>query len=213
MTPNVQVVRNAIVWTSGMAVDGDGAPTCYALPGSGLIGLDNIANAGHIGRWYGVVTGPMGNPIVQGQNDPAPGFCVSPTSLQDHSKLQTDPRRYVDASAVPYVSVPPELLGSVNKLRLGDLAMVLCRGKLCGAIVADVGPHGHYGEGSIALAHALELPSSPRNGGAAMGVTWILFRDTAAVPPWPRALDEIQASAFSAFERWGGSAAVTEMFT
>jgi hypothetical protein len=34
---------------------------------------------------------------------------------------------------------------------------------------------GKYGEGSIALARALGIPSSPRNGGCADGVTFVVF--------------------------------------
>src|SRR5215470_6261074 len=69
---------------AGMAIDADGAPTAYH-PVHGR-GLDNLANAGHQGNWYGVVTDTgqkNGKPVVQGSQDPAPGFYVSPTALQN----------------------------------------------------------------------------------------------------------------------------------
>src|SRR5512146_210706 len=131
----------AFTWTSGMAVDADGCPRCYAPHGSGLQGLDALGNAGKPGDWFAVITDngkPDGQPIVQGDDDPAPGFYVSPTALGDHSKASSDPRRYVDANAVPYVSVPPELrrLG----VGLGDVALVEYRDQWSAALVADVGP-------------------------------------------------------------------------
>ena len=67
---------------SKMAIDFDGAPTAYH-PQHGK-GLDHLANAGHPGNWYGVVTNNGrhdGTPIIQGPTDPAPGYYVSPTAL------------------------------------------------------------------------------------------------------------------------------------
>jgi len=40
------------------------------------------------------------------------------------------------------------------------------------ALYGDVGPNGEIGEISIALAAALCIPSSPRNGGGPDGVTF-----------------------------------------
>lgn len=201
--PLIQIIRNAFVWQSGFAVDADGAYKAYH-PQSGL-GLDNLGNAHEGDRWFGVVTNSSGLPIVQGPNDPAPGYYVSPTALCDRTKLATDPLRYVDSSTVPYLSVPPELRN--RGVMLGDVAMVCRGGKLSGAIVADVGPHNKIGEGSIALATALEIPSNARNGGISWGVTWLVFR--ASATGWPRTVDSIQAQALTLFEAWGGSAALT----
>jgi hypothetical protein len=56
--------------------------------------------------------------------------------------------------------------------KLGDLAVVFNgkNGKIVNAIYADVGPSNKIGEGSIALAEALAIPSSPRTGGVSSGV-------------------------------------------
>lgn len=195
-----RLVRGAWMWTGGMVIDGDGAPDCYAPAGSGLHGLDYLANAMDGDRFVGVVCAG-GEPVI------APsGYYVSPTSLRDHSKLLIDPAAYVDASRVPYLAICPELrsLG----VELGDLAMVCYRGQSVAVIVADIAPHGHYGEASIACAQALGIPASPKDGGVSGGVTFICFPGSAKQPPWPRAVDEFQAAASVLFDAWGGMMAV-----
>lgn len=204
---------NALVWQSGMAVDADGDPSAYHPNGGGD---DALGNAGGVGNWYGIVTDsgqPNGRPVVQGAYDPSPGFYISQTALVDHAKAVTDPRRYVDSRSVPYVSIPSDaLVARGGLLRIGDLAMV-CYGSLrCAALVADVGPKGKWGEGSIALAKALGIPNSPRNGGASHGVTFVVFPDSAAAPAWPRSSDEIKNAAEDLFTAFGGQAAIAAAF-
>jgi len=186
----VEQVGLAFVWTGPLAIDADGAPTAYHPDGKS--GLDFLANAGKPGNWYGIVTdtGTRGGaPVVQGQGDPCPGYFISPTSLFDPTKKRTDPRRYVDSSTVPYLAVPPELrtLG----VGLGDVALVEYHGRSSPAIVADVGPRGKLGEGSIALAKAIGVPESPRRGGTGNGVQVTLWPGTSK--GWPRSLDDIAA--------------------
>jgi hypothetical protein len=177
------------------------------MPGSGHRGLDHIDNAGKPGDWWGVVTNAGGCPVVQGDSDPAPGFCVSTTALVDPRYADRDPRRYVDSETVPYASVPRDLTGQ-RGVRMGDVAIAIYKGIAVGAIVADVSPAGHYGEGSIALASALGLPADPRSGGVAMGVTWLVFPASHASPVWPRTVSDFQAQAVSMFATWGGIAGV-----
>lgn len=198
--PSIQLLRNAFVWTSGFAVDADGAPKAYAPLASSLRGLDYLANAGHHGNWWGLVCNSQGNPVVQGPNDPAPGFYVSTTALCDHSKAQSDPHRYVDSSTVPYVSVPPELRN--RGVLLGDTCVVVHGDKVSGAVVADVGPRNSYGEGSIALAEALGIPSNPRTGGVWEGIIWAVFR--ASSRGWPRTVEDIQQHSAALLSAWGG---------
>jgi len=206
MTP-VQLIRGAYLWQSGFAVDADGSPHAYAMPGSGLHGLDHIDNAGKPGDYWGVVTNAGGCPVVQSDNDPAPGYCVSTTALVDHRYADRDPRRYVDSETVPYVSVPRDLTGQ-RGVRVGDVAIAIYKGVAIGAIVADVSPAGHFGEGSIALAEALQLPSSPRSGGVAFGVTWLVWPYSHASPAWPRSVADVHGQAVQMFSAWGGMAGV-----
>jgi hypothetical protein len=190
----VEVYRegNCLCWVSGLSVDADGCPTAYAPIGSGLAPRDDLRNAGRPGRWVGLVThnGKRdGDPVIQGPNDPAPGFYVSPTSYGDHSRPETDQRRYVDAARVPYIAIPPEVraLG----VQMGDVALVEYRGFRCDAVVAEGGPAGKIGEGSIFLAATLGMNSSPKNGGVGHGVTYRIFLGTSR--PWPRMNDSITA--------------------
>jgi hypothetical protein len=196
--------RGAWRFVAGMQIDADGAPQAYALPGSNLIGLDHISNAGSPTRWWGLACDGFGKPYIQGPNDPAPGYAVSPTALRDSMRPIRDPRAYVDASTVPYVVTPPELVA--KGIKLGDLATVKYGEKVAHAIVADVGPHGHYGEGSPALAQLLDIPDSPRIGGVAKGVTYIIYSESRNAPPWPRDPLEFQAAAARRYAAWMSAA-------
>lgn len=206
MTPQLFTANGAVFWQSGMVVDADGAPNSYAPAGSGLAGLDYLANAMDGDKFVGVVC-VNDEPVIQGPGDPAPGFYVSPTSLCDRNKSIVDPARYVNASSVPYLAICPELRSAYG-VSFGDLAMVLYFGRLIGAICADGAPHNHYGEASIACARALGIPPSPKNGGTSVGVTFIVFPHTASTPAWPRDLDDIQARAAQLFASFGGVNAV-----
>lgn len=191
----VQVRKSGgvIFWESGLAIDADGSPQAYH-PNSAL-GLDRLSNAGRFGNWWGLATNsgkPSGQPLVQRRCDPAPGFYISTTALQDYSRAVNDPRRYVNASEVPFVVLPPGLRG---ELRIGDFALVINKtnGRRVGAIAADIGPADEIGEGSIALADALGIPSDPRTGGATGGIMTFVFADSRTTPAWPHTLTEINA--------------------
>lgn len=180
----VEVDDATIRWTSGMQIDADGSARAYAPAGTALHGLDYLANAGRPGDWRGLACDNDGVPFVQGRHDPWPGFLVSTTALCDHAYPERDPRRYVDSEIVPFIAVPPELLRL--HVKLGDLVRVTYAALSCGAIVADIGPKGHVGEGSIALAKRLGIPSDPRKGGADYGVHYEIHLNSAGFPPWPR---------------------------
>jgi hypothetical protein len=185
-----------------MSIDADGSPRCYALPGSGLVGLDSSRNArDKHGRWDPdiVVCNELGVPLTQTQSDPCPGFLISQTALSDKSKRAEDPTRYVNAEVVPYISIPPDLHGW--GVHVGDVAMVSFLDKRSSAVVADVGPSGKYGEGSIALANALGIPSSPRSGGITGNVCYVVFPGSRK--RWPRANDDVASQAEALFAAWG----------
>jgi hypothetical protein len=172
----------AIWWEGGLNIDADGAYNAYA-PGNA--GLDYTANAGSDGDWYGVLVDADGHPVVQGPDDPCPGGFIATTALVDHSKAVDDPRRYVDSNAINYLSIPRNAVADYG-LKVGDVGFAFCRktGQMACAVVADVGPRNKWGEGSIALARALGLPASPRNGGAEAGVVCVVFKGSGR--GWPR---------------------------
>lgn len=191
-----------VQYEAGGAVDGDGCPTCYALPSDvatyGLKPLDNIRNAlkniheadpeHPIAGWAGVVTDngkPTGNPVKQ-TDGPFKNYLLSPTALIDPSYKSFDYRRYVDSSVIPYISIPPQLR-DVFGVQEGDGALVADRdtGESVQCIVADISPRARLGEVSIACAVALKFKnSSPRNGGVDKGIIVRIFLRSAAAPAW-----------------------------
>jgi hypothetical protein len=147
-----------------------------------------LANAGAPAHWDGIVTDRDGNPLIQQESDPFPGYYISCTSLSDETKKFTDPTRYVDASKIPYIALP-EHLADRGGARLGDFAVVmnLRNGKSSFAIYADI---GRLGEGSVALADALGVSSDARKGGQSDGILYLLFPGSGNLRP--RTIGEIQ---------------------
>lgn len=180
----VVIKDGTISWTGSMAINADGSPWAYHPENKGL---DYLANAGSPEKWWGIACDPAGVPYVQGPADPAPGYYVSTTALFDKKRKPADPLRYVNSSAVPYIVVPPELRKA--GVKLGDLAIVKFNSNVCHALVADVGPRGKAGEGSIALAERLGIKSSPKKGGTSKGVNYTIFMGTST--GWPRDVEEI----------------------
>ncbi len=203
-----------VEFTAGMMVDADGALRAYHPDGAP--GLDRLEEAGAPGNWWGVVTAdgtPGGTAIVQGEDDPAPGFYVSQTSLEDPARDPDDPRRYVDALAVPYLALQDVFVRELG-CELGDFAWVT-REEVGGAvhesaaIFADVAaPHLPVGEGSVALAERLGIPSSPRSGGTFRdSVRYVLFCGSGNGAPRPVAEIDAQGARLDAARRARDAAA------
>lgn len=194
----------AFIYKSGLAIDADGAYRAYHP--NNRLGLDTIEHAGHPGNWWALATDngkANGRPVVQGKNDPAPGYYVSMTALFDPNiPSERNPRRFVDAATIPYVVLPPE---GFRFARLGDFATVvnLRNGQVSGAIVADESaPDLVMGEGSIALANALGVDSNPRTGGIEHGIAYVIYRGSGNGRP--RSVQEIRSSSQGKFQIWGG---------
>ncbi len=150
-------------------IDADGAYRAYHPDNRS--GLDDLRNAHTGSDWYGCVT-RHGSPVIQGPDDPAPGFYVSATSLHlahdDGSQRdETDPRRYVDAESVPFIVVPPQIIRGVAGVVLGCKARITDTrtGRSVECVVADSGPRSKDGEASIAAAKALGINASALTGG------------------------------------------------
>ena len=203
--------KTAFFYQGGLAIDADGAPNAYHPEDKGL---DYLANAGKPGNWWAIVTEDgkaSGQPVVQGGDAPFPGYYVSTTALEDTAKPVKSPARYVDSSKVPYVVLPPQLLSSKTEgsARLGDFAAVVNTrsGKVAYALVADRGPKDKLGEGSIALAEALGIASSPKKGGTASGVAYVVFPGSGNGKP--RTLSEINTEGERLLNAFGGAAKLT----
>jgi hypothetical protein len=199
--------QRAYFYEAGMMIDADGAYRAYHPdPGKGL---DYLGNAGRPGNWWALVTDngkKTGTPIIQGPDDPAPGYYISTTSLQDTSKKRTDPTQYVDAENVPFFVLPGNSRFGAS---LGDFGVVInsMHGKTCGCIYADSGPPGKIGEGSIALAEAIEIPSSPKTGGIAHGIVYVVFPGSRT--GWPMSIEAVKTAAEELFDKWGGMSRLT----
>ena len=193
---------SAFFYQSGFQIDADGAYRAYHPDNKP--GLDYLANAGKPGNWWALVTDngkPSGKPVIQSKDDPAPGFYISTTSLEDPSKDRTDPRRYVDSESINFFVLPGRL---ALQAKLGDFGVAI-RPKTNTydyAIYADVGPATKLGEGSIALAAALGIPSNPRKGGVDNGIITIVFPGTSK--GWPLTQVEIDSNGAALFAQWGG---------
>jgi Fungal chitosanase of glycosyl hydrolase group 75 len=207
--------RQAFFFISGMTIDADGSPNAYHPKdaandatdgGAGDAGLDALANAGKPGDWNGIITDRDGDPLIQQEKDPYPGYYISCTSLSDKTKTFSDPTRYVDASKIPYVVLPQEIADR-GGARLGDFAVVvnLGNGKSSFAIYADIGT---LGEGSVALANALGIQSDARHGGESDGILYLLFPGSGNRRP--RTIGEIQSAVEKLLiDRWDEMAKVS----
>ena len=193
---------SAFFYESGLMIDADGAYRAYHP--DNRPGLDYLGNAGKPGNWWALVTDngqPSGNPVIQCSTDPAPGYYISTTSLEDRTKDRKDPRRYVDAASINFFVLPGRLgLGA----KLGDFGVVIRpqSNNYQYAIYGDVGPAAKLGEGSIALAAALGIPSDPKCGGVCHGLLTIVFPGTSK--GWPLTQAQIDQYASGLFADWGG---------
>lgn len=158
-------------WTGEFTVDGDGHPQCYGPSEAGIEPLDYIGNAGYPGNWWGIATDNQeyyGEPIIQNEKNPAPGYYVSTTAYVISGYYWYDPRHYLHSGEVLFMVIP----GNVRKAVVGICKG--CKGKVTDkktkksveCVVGDVGPTDHMGEGSMALAEFFGLDSSPKSGGS-----------------------------------------------
>jgi hypothetical protein len=189
----------SVTFAAGATIDGDGAsgqfggPPCYAPASYRGPTLDILANAGSPGNWYGVVTDNSGTPVIQGPNDPCPGAYVSATSLRlldENGNLlpASSPFAYVDSATVPFIVVPPLIIGGVAGIVMGCRCVVTntVNGQSVVGVVADGGPRDHLGEISVACAKAIGVRTGtahPANGGGAASprINYQLFPGVVAV--------------------------------
>ena len=189
-----------------MAIDADGAPHAYSS--NDAVALDFLANAGRPGNWWALVTDANGKPVIQDQNDPAPGFFISTTTLTNTGTNPRKPSHFIDASAIPYLVLPSDKYSSFTStkpIRIGDVGAVYNRktGKLSFAIFADTGPSAEIGEGSIALANALGLDGNPKKGGTDVkDIIYVVFPGSGKGAGMSMA--QIDQTAQPLFNSWGG---------
>ena len=155
------------------------------------------------GPWLPIMATRLSKP------DPAPGLYVSTTSTEDASLNVRDPRRYVGAESINFFVFPGKLgLGA----KLGDFGVVIRPEKsdYNYAVSADVGPANKIGETSIALAAALGIQSSPKNGGTTYGIVYVVF--PGSQQGWPRSQAESDQYGSTLFAKWGGLSTARECY-
>src|ERR1039458_6681858 len=146
--------------THRMDVDVDGAPNAYGPTDKET--LDTLLDAHYLNRAdqpiVGYLTDEHGRPILQGPNDPFPGYYISQTAFADvENQNERDPRRYVDARNINYV-----VRGNRARrhgVKVGDFVSVYSKRthKSVFGIVGDTGnPSGN--EGSLHLLQDLGYP-------------------------------------------------------
>ena len=204
--------------TSHVEIDADGSPNAY---GPHNTGLDLNANAGYPqSGWPSCLAADPKNseqPYVQ-PDGPFAGFYVSKTSLEDTTRAETDPARYVPATMIPYIVLPASFYRRSGTGMLGDFVAVknASTGQTSSAIVADIGPfNAPIGEISIALAINLGgHEPNPRSGaGAPVGTfRYVVFPRTHLSPAWPLTLPEIDLHVEAQLSAIGGWDAVDALF-
>jgi hypothetical protein len=148
------------ILTHRMDVDVDGAPNAYGPADKET--LDVLLDAHYLNRAdepiVGYLTDERGRPILQGPNDPFPGYYISQTAFSDiQNQNERDPRRYMDARNINYV-----VRGNKARrhgVKVGDFVAVYSKRthKSVFAIVGDTGnPTGD--EGSLHLLQDLGYP-------------------------------------------------------
>lgn len=155
--PDKNLISVIVRRSNEITVDADGSPHAYHPKNTGL---DDNRNGGIGKDNYGIVSPD----VIQGKNDPAPGYYVSVTALFDPRKKKTDPRRYVNSEVIPYLVFNKE--DRKKGAKAGDYATItkkMPNGDLLiiHAILADYNPHSK-GEGSIKLVKELKGNPDPR---------------------------------------------------
>ncbi|MFL5728984.1 MAG: glycoside hydrolase family 75 protein [Cytophagaceae bacterium] len=200
---------NAFFYQTEMTIDADGAYKAYNENSD--VALCPLSMGGVPGNWWALVTDANGDPVKQGPNDPAPGYYICMTSLEDPSIPATDPHRYVDALTTPYVVLPPQLkqAGGAN---LGDFGAIYNshNGKLTYVIFADEGPSTHIGEASVNAAHNVGLELVNKAGGSDNGITYIVFPGSGNGSK--RSVEEINAQGSALLSQWGGAEKLKNIF-
>jgi hypothetical protein len=143
--------------THRMDVDVDGAPNAYGPPGKPT--LDTLIDAHYLERddqeIVGYLLDEKHRPVVQGPNDPFPGYYISQTSFADVANPnERDPRAYLDARRINYVVRGDE--ARRRGVKVGDFVAVYSKRthRSVFAIVGDTGnPTGD--EGSLHLLQEL----------------------------------------------------------
>jgi hypothetical protein len=118
-----------------------------------------------------------------------------------------DTRKSLDPWTIPFIVVPTSTYRQ-GAVVLGDLSVVYntANGKIAYAIVGDTGPSFmRTGEGSIALARKLGVPTDPpAPQGVRNGIVYVVFPKSRLSAPVTA--ERIESEGARLFQNWGGEA-------
>ncbi|WP_231410076.1 glycoside hydrolase family 75 protein [Ralstonia solanacearum] len=181
--------------------------------------------------WYGIAAEPRacgylssfgeasdsrcGIPIRQLDSQKRPSnYYLTTTALRrpgaaGTSRVQAD---YVDAAKVPYVVLPGKMkLPLDTPWAVGDLAVVVWKGRSVYAVVGDTGPGKKLGEASRAALLALRGGKGVAPIDSKDPATTLIFPGTAdrLQGHWPLSATDIEAEGKKLVEQAGGAAALS----
>jgi len=146
-----------------MTIDVDGAPNAYGPDDSQALDFELNAHTGDPPKKTNPVVGYITKnddghtPVIQGSNDPYPGFFISTSAFQHPTRDRIDPRKYCNAAKINYVV---RGRAAYDKgVRVGDFVVVHSKrhNKTAFGVVGDTG-NSKGSEGSLALAQNLGYP-------------------------------------------------------
>ncbi len=158
-----------------------------------------------------------GYPCRHGAESPFAGYFVAATTLNHNAPARADgcaPARYIDAETIPFFVLPK---GGFGDVRIGDVMVArMTKGgveRTVFGIIADAGPPGQFGEGSVALNAALlgkaDVPVMNMKETWALDiegppVTVLVIGGTRGLLKGDYSKKNIEAVARAEFSRWGG---------
>jgi hypothetical protein len=198
--------------TNHVRIDADGAPNAYHPNDTGL---DTLANAGYPNTtWWRSVLVPDPNDNSRAlvrADGPFSGYFISKTSLSIAGLADGDARKYVNATAIPYMVFPTLWLPVKGSGFIGDFgyARSMDGSYQSAAIVADSGggKRARLGEISVRLAELLGAGvASPRTGPSlVMGeLIYAVFPGSSSPPRWPLTVDQIVKRSDQLLAKAGG---------
>ncbi len=105
--------------------------------------------------------------------------------FQSSTAYQQSDGRYLNSETLPFIVVPaPSGIWDhrAHGVRGGSVAAVIHGDRVQYAVVGDIGPPEVIGEASYATARGLGIRPDPGTGGAAFGVTYVVFKNTRVTP-------------------------------
>jgi GH18 family chitinase len=203
--------QNAFFFNAGMTVAAEGAPK--AFNSNDAVALDYLRKAGRPGNWWSLVTNngqPNGTPLIQPAGEPAPGYYISTTTLQNQGFSLQSQRCYINSASVPYIALPPSL---ASKAAVGDFGAIINKktGAVSYVIFAEIHDEGWAGKASINSAAKEGINNDPKTGGVTSpDLIYIIFPKSGNGAG--RRLHDIRNNGNRLLHQFGGANLLLDLF-